>query len=179
MKTPKNSSMLMCSLLVVAFIIASGCQSDTVSEVEALNSNSEQHIVTDDKGQDVIITKDLSTLFTTIKSDSDTANRDCPGATSAEGFPINGCKDFTIGVSLAGWVYLETTVTVCCACAICGGAQMRIQENDALKDFTTIAVQSSSVIVFGDYEISIADGSYEVNERGEIMDLSYKVVVKR
>ncbi|MEM9686040.1 MAG: hypothetical protein AAF934_03865, partial [Bacteroidota bacterium] len=179
MKPLKNSSMLIRSLLIIAFIIMLGCQSDAVGEVEALNPNSEQRIVTDDNGQDVIITKDLSTLFTTLKADSDTATKGCPAATSGEGFPINGCQDFTVGVSLAGWVYLETTVTVCCACAICGTAQMKSLENNELKGFKTVEVQSSSTVVFRDYEISIADGSYEVSEGGDILDLSYKVVVKR
>lgn len=177
MQPSKISNLLMRSMLTVIFIVFSGCQKDTFEhETESLHSNDKQRITAGDNIQEVIITKDLSTLFIT----GDGANKGCPEATSGEGFPINGCKDFTVGVSLAGWVYLETTVTVCCACAICGSQMMKGQEhNNEIEDFKTVEIRESSVVVFRDYEISIANGHYKVNERGEILDLSYKVVVNK
>src|SRR5690606_38821304 len=37
-------------------------------------------------------------------------------------WPINGCKDFTVGVNL-GIFYVETTITHCCVHAVCAPAE--------------------------------------------------------
>ena len=128
--------------------------------------------------ESIIITDDLSAILSIIKADKNenTSNKNCPEITSAEVFPINGCKDFTVGVGLDGWIYIETEVTICCACAVCGVYEAEYEKSQFPSEIRKITIKTSSPVIFGDHEISIAPGDYDVDEKGLILGLKYNVV---
>ncbi len=135
------------------------------------------------EGPEVLILEDLSVLFK--NGDGNTASRgDCGfGMDSVDGFPVNGCGTFTVKQTINyvfGETTLETKVTVCCVCAVC--FPMRFSGKEALVRKTMgevkgITVESSSSITYENYEISIAEGRYAVDEYGNIKKLKYKVIV--
>lgn len=168
MKNSKKTKKLIFSVALIVAMVLSACQKET--DAPGMYA-----------AGDIIITNDLSVLLTnTVTSkEGTTSDKGCPAITSAEVFPVNGCKDFTVGVGLDGWVYIETQVTVCCACAICGVHNMQKQKNETLAGYKIMTVETSSSVIFNEYEISIAPGDYEIDERGGIIDLTYKVVVNK
>lgn len=131
----------------------------------------------------VLILEDLSILFD--KGDGSVASKgDCGfGIGDVDGFPVNGCGTFTLKQTINyvfGETTVETKVTVCCSCAVC--FPMRFSDKETLTRKTMgevkgIRVDSSSSITFMNYEISIAEGDYAVDEYGNIKKLKYKVIV--
>ncbi|NER09972.1 hypothetical protein SAMN06265375_101501 [Muriicola jejuensis] len=132
----------------------------------------------------VMILEDLSVLFD--KEDGNPASKGgCPATLEdVQAFPVNGCGTFTLKQSINyvfGETTIETKVTVCCVCAVCFPVRFSGKETLARKTMGKvkgITVESSSSIHFRNYEISIAEGDYAVDEYGNIKKLKYKVIVK-
>jgi hypothetical protein len=132
---------------------------------------------------EVLILEDLSELFT--PQEGDLASRgDCPlGLGSVSAFPVNGCATFTIRQTVKyvfGETTIETRVTVCCACAVC--FPMRLDKQVPLSDpqkgkVLGVRIEDSSSITFENYEISIAEGEYAVDENGNLKKIKYQVIV--
>ena len=131
----------------------------------------------------VLILEDLSVLFD--KEEGNAASKvDCPAKLeNVQRFPINGCGTFTIKQTVNyvfGSTTIETKVTVCCVCAVC--FPMRFGGKESWSDpskgkILGVSVEESSSITYENYEISIAEGSYEADEKGNIKKLKYKVIV--
>lgn len=132
---------------------------------------------------EVLILEDLSVLFNQ-DNNSAASKGDCGfGLSGVNGFPVNGCGTFTVKQTINyvfGETTVETKVTVCCACAVCFIKRLGKEgvweglQKDKVKG---IRVLESSSITFRNYEISIAEGDYEVNENGNIKRMKYKVIV--
>ena len=188
MKNLKRVNLLIPGMFFILLTLALGCQKETVayeSDILHLNPdktttlfNNADAVTTDESGRTVITTNDLSALFINGETAKNDAGKGCPDATSGEGFPINGCKDFTVGISIAGWIYAETSITVCCACAVCGVYLENSQnQQKSIKGSGTITINTSSSVMYGNYEISIAPGNYTINKEGELLDVRYNVVI--
>ncbi len=133
--------------------------------------------------QQILFVEDLSVLFS--KENKTTSSKDdCSlGLDDVRTFPVNGCGSFTIKQTIKyfiGETTIETTVTVCCACAVCLPMKVSVQNstNPMLKGKAErITVEESSSITYKNYVISIAEGDYEADKNGEIKTLMYKVIV--
>ncbi len=131
----------------------------------------------------VLILEDLSVLFDEEEG-SPASKGDClAGLEDVDKFPINGCGTFTLKQTINyvfGETTIETKVTVCCVCAVC--FPMRFGGRESWSDprkgkILGVRVEDSSSITYENFEISIAEGSYEADENGNIKKLKYKVIV--
>ena len=131
----------------------------------------------------VMILEDLSVLFD--KKEGNAASKgDClAGLEDVQRFPINGCGTFTLKQSIKyffGESTIETKLTVCCVCAVCFPMKFSSKESwsdPAKGKITGVRVEDSSSITYENYVISIAEGTYETDENGNIKKLKYKVIV--
>lgn len=88
------------------------------------------------------------------------------------------CHDFEVTVDLI-FMEITTTVTICCAEEISGCVPI-VQSrgpNRSDEDPNDLVITNSSSTVYGEYRISILNGNYHVNSKGEITDLKYKLTL--
>lgn len=89
------------------------------------------------------------------------------------------CHDITVTIDLP-FIEIETTITICCSEEIYGcipvpGTRVKNDQNQYPND---LEISNSSTVTQDGYEISILDGRYKLNKKGEIIDLKYKVTRK-
>ena len=92
------------------------------------------------------------------------------------GFPINECHEFTVGVSLSIFT-VQTDVSVCCVRAICVSYRNKGKTGNSQKgsNSNTMEIVNSSEVVFRNYTISITDGKYDLDKKGNIINPKFKV----
>ncbi len=86
------------------------------------------------------------------------------------------CHDINVTIDLP-FIEIETTITICCSEDIYGcipvpGTRVKNDQNEYPND---LEISNSSSVTQGRYRISIVDGKYDLNKKGEIVNLKYKV----
>ena len=78
-------------------------------------------------------------------------------------------------------IFMEvtTTITICCAEEISGcipiaGNRVMNRNKEYPND---LVITSSSSTVYDKYKISLLNGNYKLNSKGEIMNLKYKLTL--
>jgi hypothetical protein len=104
-------------------------------------------------------------LFNLFQEDESTSTR------------VRFCHDFNVTIDLQ-FMEIETTITICCAEEIYGcipvpGTRVKNDQGEYPND---LEINNSSTVTQGRYNISIVDGRYTLNKKGEIIDLKYKVI---
>jgi hypothetical protein len=137
-----------------------------------------------DNPKQVLILDDLRVLFMNNENNDESSNlnRGCPGITSADVFPINGCGTFKVKQTinyLIGSTTIESNITLCCVCAVCSPSfnARQNQEMQRSSEVMSIIIKESSSIIFENYEISIAEGEYPVDSNGSINHIKYNVII--
>lgn len=135
-------------------------EEDTISETE---------IDTTDVSGEILYMYDLTSLIE--------VNSEAYSERENIGFPINGCHEFTVGVSLSIFT-VQTDVLVCCVRAICAPYLNKGNAGYGQKSMSNkMEVVNSSEVVFRNYTISIADGKYNLDKKGYIINPKFKVIV--
>lgn len=86
------------------------------------------------------------------------------------------CHDINVTIDLP-FIEIETTITICCSEDIYGcipvpGTRVKDDQNGYPND---LEISNSSTVTQGRYRITIVDGKYKLNKKGEITDLKYRV----
>lgn len=123
--------------------------------------------------EEVFITSDLSFLAQEMPE----------GA--AKGWPVNGCKEFTVRVKIPLIGDVSTKILHCCVNMACAPKPLLEIVDYVIGDKSgqapaEIEVVSSKSVIFNDYEIRVNPGAYRLDEKtGGILDLQYEVRVRR
>lgn len=89
------------------------------------------------------------------------------------------CQDITVTINLQ-FIEIETTITICCSndpyiCIPIIDTRAMNGQNPLPND---LEITNSSSVNEGSYTISIVNGRYPVNSKGEISGLKYKLISK-
>ncbi len=139
-------------------LIFASCTSEDVSEPGA---------------EEVFVTSDLSFLA-----------REMPEG-AAKGWPVNGCKEFTVRVKIPLIGDVSTKILHCCVNMACAPMPLLEIVDYVIGDKSgrapaQIEVVSSKSIIFNEYEIRVNPGTYPLDEKtGGVLGLQYEVRVRR
>lgn len=125
--------------------------------------------------QETIISEDLSSF---VSSNSNIQDRN--------GWPINGCKEFSVTITTGIGIEIETSVNHCCISGVCAlesfwnimdgvfGSDDQEKVIGKNRNVKEISILKSSKLLIGDYNVAIKKGSYIVNQKtGHIEGLKY------
>lgn len=95
------------------------------------------------------------------------------------GWPINGCHEFEVTVNL-GLGEVSTSINHCCVNAVCAAESFWNILDAVLKNNNTsgekiknITILSSKSTVIGNYDVSIENGTYQLDKEGRPINLIY------
>lgn len=134
----------------------------------AFTACEKQEAVPEGAAVEYFIAKDLSFL-----------QADLPDR-AAKGWPVNGCKEFTVKVKLPR-MELTTTITSCCVNMVCNFTEILEVMDFFLGDKSeglpaNIEIISSEKSIFRSYELRVRPGTYRLNPKtGSLEGLEFEV----
>jgi len=86
------------------------------------------------------------------------------------------CHDINVTINLP-FIEIETTITICCSpeIFICVPIPDTRVQNSVGEYPNDLEISNSSTVTQGQYNISIIPGRYNLNKKGEITNLRYKL----